>query len=263
MKKKIKNTLKNIFDSFGYKILKNHYYNQLVQNTKQATKINVNSKSNLLESFFTLLKNQNFSPKTIYDIGANKGYWTYECLKYYPNADYYLFEPQLNLKDDIHTLLKGHDNIHLFSVGLGDVNDVLKFTIHERDDSCSFSFTEQEAKAKGFKQIELPIVRLDSFVRDKDLNPPDILKIDAEGLDLKVLEGAISLLNDIEVVMLEVAIVNNRMENTALNVLNYLHDKGFKLFDITDMNRPFPNQVLWLCEFVFIKTGGVLDKNYR
>ena len=261
--KKIKNKLKNIFDSFGYKVLKKHHYNQLIQNTMKYNETNKYSKNNLLESFFTLLINQNYFPETIYDIGANKGTWTYESLKYFPKATYYLFEPQINLKNDINTLLKGYDYVHLFSVGLGEVNDVLKFTIHERDDSCSYSFTEEEAKLKGFKQIELPIVRLDSFVKDKDLNPPDILKIDAEGLDIKVLEGATSLLENVEVIMLEVAIVNNRMENTALNVLNYLDDKGFKIFDITDMNRPFTNQVLWLCEFVFIKTGGFLDKNYR
>lgn len=262
MKKLFKNIIKKIVNKLGYKISKTEAFNKSLIN-KNVKKINTISKNNLLKDFYTLLKHQNYFPETIYDIGANKGTWTYECLKYFPNATYYLFEPQINLKDDINVLLKNYKNVHLFSVGVGDVNDKLSFTIHDRDDSCSYSFTEEEAKIRGFKQIELPIVRLDTFVKENKLKLPSILKIDAEGLDLKVLEGSIGILQNVEIIMVEVAIVNNRMENTALNVLNYLNDLGFKLFDITDMNRPFSNKVLWLCEYVFIKKGGNLDKNYR
>ena len=255
MKKKIKKIVKKL----GYTLVNNESFNKLVNNKNQ----NIYSKNQLLYSFFTLLKNQNYYPETIYDIGANKGTWTNECLKYFPKSTYYLFEPQINLKDDINTLLKGYENVRLFSVGVGDINDSLNFTMHERDDSCSYTFTEDEAKEKGFKQIKLPIVRLDSFVKDNALKTPNLLKIDAEGLDLKVLEGSLGVLKNVEIIMVEVAIVHPGMENTALNVLNYLDLKGFKLFDITDINRPFLNQVLWLSEFVFIKKGGVLDKNYR
>ncbi|MFL1012248.1 FkbM family methyltransferase [Flavisericum labens] len=260
MKKLFKNIIKKTVNNLGYEISKTEAFNKAIIN--KNVKINTFSKKNLLDNFFSILINQNYHPETIYDIGANKGTWTSECLKYFPNASYYLFEPQIDLKDDINALLKDYKNVHLFSVGLGEVNDVFKFTIHDRDDSCSYSFSEEEAKTRGFKQIELPIVRLDSFAKDNKLKLPNILKIDAEGLDLKVLKGAEGVLQDVEIIMVEVAIVNHRMENTALNILNYLNGKGFKLFEITDINRPFENKVLWLCEFVFIKKEGVLDKNY-
>ncbi|MNR09792.1 hypothetical protein D3C85_1260110 [compost metagenome] len=183
-------------------------------------------------------------------------------MKYFPNANYYLFEPQINLKKDIDLRFKDLKNIQLFSVGVGNVNDELNFTIHERDDSCTFSFSEQEARNRGFEQIKMPIVKLESFVKENNLKTPSILKIDAEGLDLEVLQGADSLLQHSEIIMVEVAVMNRRLKNTASEMLNYLNDKGFKLFDITDINRPFSNNVLWLSEFVFIKKNGVLDKNY-
>jgi len=59
-----------------------------------------------------------------------------------------------------------------------------------------------------------------------------------------------------------VGVMNKQFNNSALHVLSFMDSIGFRLFDITDLNRPFHNQVLWLCEFVFIKKGGVLDKNY-
>jgi hypothetical protein len=35
--------------------------------------------------------------------------------------------------------------------------------------------------------------------------------------------------------------------------------KGYRLFDISDLNRPFQPRVLWLVELVFIKNNGIID----
>ncbi len=35
--------------------------------------------------------------------------------------------------------------------------------------------------------------------------------------------------------------------------------KGYCLFDITDLNRPWEKPVLWLVELVFVRKGGRLD----
>ncbi|MFH4964287.1 FkbM family methyltransferase [Gaetbulibacter sp. M235] len=258
MKKLLKKTIKKTINRIGYKILKNENYNELVVNRIS----NTYAKNNLLDNFFNLLINQNYYPMTIYDIGANKGTWTKECLKYFPSATYYLFEPQINLKKDIDFLFSDKKNIQLFSVGVGNTSGELDFTIHERDDSCSFRFLEEEAIQRGFKQIKVPIVKLDNFAIEKKLIYPSILKIDAEGLDLEVLQGAKNLVQKTEIIMIEVGVMNKNINNSVLKVMEYLDQIGFRFFDITDLNRPFENNVLWLCEFVFIKKKGVLDINY-
>ena len=43
-------------------------------------------------------KQNNFKPKHIVDVGANRGYWTKEVMKIFPNAYYTLFEPQRDLQ---------------------------------------------------------------------------------------------------------------------------------------------------------------------
>lgn len=256
MIKYLKIRAKKIIKRFGYTLSKN-------SSTKfEDNGSDVYGKNSLLNNFYKLLITQNYKPKVIYDIGANKGTWTNECLKFFPEAIYYLFEPQINLKEDINSLLGTHKNIQLFSVGVGNIDGELDFTIHERDDSCSFRFSKAEADIKGFRQVKVPIVKLDSFANEKNLKPPSILKIDAEGLDLDVLDGAKNLILETDIIMIEVAIMNKNINNSALNVLNYLDQTGFRLFDITDINRPFANKVLWLCEMVFIKKNGVLDKDY-
>jgi FkbM family methyltransferase len=223
----------------------------------------LNDKNSLLTNFYKILKKYHFNPKCIYDIGAHKGTWTLECMKHFPNAEYILFEPQLNLKTEIEKNLKGKNNYTLYSYGVGNNDGHLLFTYHDRADSCSFNISENEAIQKGYKQIKTPIIKLDNFVELNKLQRPDILKIDAEGIDLEVLSGAHNLLiENVEIVLVEVGILNYHFKNSAINVLNYMEKINFKLFDITDLNRPFGNGALWLCEFVFIKKDGKLDKDY-
>lgn len=257
MIKKFKKNIKKILNRLGYTLIRNKTFQSIGSND-----FGIYEKNDLLHNFYNVLINQNYIPTVIYDIGANKGTWTKECLEFFPNATYYLFEPQINLKRDIELIIQKNENIKLFTVGVGDTNGELDFTIHERDDSCSFRYSKFEAKQRGFKQIKASVVTLDDFVKENKLKLPSILKIDAEGLDLAVLEGGKKLVQSAEIIMIESGIMNKSIKNSALNVLNYLDQIGFRLFDVTDINRPFPNNILWLCELVFIKKGGILDKEY-
>lgn len=220
-------------------------------------------KEELLTNFYSTLLQQQYQPKVIFDVGANKGTWTKHCMHYFPEATYILFEPQLNLQSAINKSLGHFPKVQLFSVGVGSQSGRLLFTYHERDDSCTFNMDSAEAARLGYQQTELPIVALDGFVKENNLPFPEMLKIDAEGLDIEVLQGAQELIrNHVEIILVEVGVMNKQFNNSALTVLSFMDSIGFRLFDITDLNRPFKNNILWLCEFVFIKKGGVLDKNY-
>lgn len=224
-------------------------------------KINVGAqKLNLLHTFYGILNHVNFYPKHIIDVGANHGTWSREILEFFPKAQITMLEPQHWLKPSVEELLQ-NKNVKLFNVGAGDKNATLKFTIVDRDDSCNFRITSEEAQARGFKQVDVPIVTLNSLVKDNQLSIPDLLKIDAEGIDLKVLEGASDFLGITEIILVEAAVNNNVFDNTFLKVINYMEQKNYRLFEITDLNRPFPNQALWLVEIVFILKGGKLDKH--
>ena len=66
-----------------------------------------------------------------------------------------------------------------------------KFTIAKGDDSSTFILiSEEEANKQGLNQIDVNIVTLNEFIYESKIYPiPDIIKIDAEGLDLEVLKG--------------------------------------------------------------------------
>jgi FkbM family methyltransferase len=215
------------------------------------------TKEDLLRNFFQNLKKLGFDPKHIVDVGANHGTWTRFALTHFPSANYTLLEPQANLKKSVEDLLDCNPNIRWFNLGAGSKDEKLKFTISNRDDSSTFALSEAEARSLGFSQIVVPVVTLNNFIPTLKLPNPDIIKIDAEGLDLEVLQGATQFLDKCEVVLVEAGVVNHNFENSLLKVVMFMDEKGYSLFEITDLNRPFKNQVLWLVELAFVKKNGI------
>jgi FkbM family methyltransferase len=217
------------------------------------------SKQNLLHTFYNLLLKANFNPKHIIDVGANHGTWTREMIQFFPTATYSLFEPQHWMKASISDLLSSNADINFYAMGAGKKAGNLKFTLLERDDSCNFLMSSSEAKEKGYEQIEVPVITLNEFISTNNLLVPDLIKIDAEGLDLEVLEGASDFFGKTEIFLVEAGIVNKGFQNSVVSVTEFMDKKGYRLFEITDLNRPFTNQVLWLVELAFVKKGGIID----
>lgn len=246
----MKGFIQKIVNSFGYKLIRLH---------SSAPKKN-SEKQQLLHTVFNNLLQAGFQPKHIVDIGANKGHWTREALRFFPNAYYTLIEPQERLQPFFQNLLDQNNRIRYKAVGVGKEPGSFAFTIHDRDDSCSFRFTEEEAKARGYQQIQIPVITLASLAEDGSWPQPDLIKIDAEGLDEEVLQGAGRLLGSAEVFLVEATVNNKDMKNTVPRMMQEMEAKGYRLYDITDLNRPFAHEVLWLVEMAFIKRGGIVDQ---
>jgi FkbM family methyltransferase len=248
MKKIINRIIKKVFSGLGYNLEK-----------KQDKSVLGFEKDYLLFNFYSTLQAFQFEPKHIVDVGANHGTWTRQALKYFPKAHYTMVEPQDWLKPSIQDVLDKNPNVKFHSVGAGEKEGSFLFTILDRDDSCSFKFTEEEAKSKGYKQVEIPVVTLNGLLSNKDILVPDIIKIDAEGLDIEVLKGASDFFGKTEIFMVEAGVVNKMFTNSFLKLINFMDENGYRLFEITDLNRPFKPSVLWLVELVFVRKGGIID----
>ena len=251
MKKKAKKVFfkfsKPIFSKLGYQ-----------RKTQQYSPVS-NGKNSLLQTLFTNIKAMGLTPKHIIDIGANHGTWTRETLTYFPDANYTLIEPQEWLKPSFQDMLDANSKIAYYPVGAGSKEGSFKFTIVDRDDSCSFRYTEEEAKKMGYKQVDIPIITLNDLVKSNNLPIPEIVKIDAEGLDIEVLKGANELFGKTEIFMVEAGVVIKEFDNSFLKMINFMDENGYRLFEITDLNRPFNLKVLWLVELAFVKKNGIVD----
>ncbi|AXI40695.1 FkbM family methyltransferase [Sulfitobacter sp. SK011] len=207
---------------------------------------------------FSTLKSLGFSPVHIVDVGGNHGNWTRAAMVAFPSAKFSMFEPQKKLAEK-HTDLAQNEHVEIYYDGVGDFDGTAPFTFHERDDSSSFIYSAPEAKAQGLTQGEVKICKLDTAMAASEFGMPDVVKIDAEGLDLKVVDGAPETLSHAQVVLIEATVACTEYPNTAISVFQKMDELGFRLFDVTDLNRTPGRGVLWLIEAVFVRKGSRLD----
>lgn len=216
-------------------------------------------KQNLIETFIQVIKNANFNPKMIYDVGANHGSWSRLFKKHFSDTKFILIEPQAWLKTSFEDLLD--NNTKYLPIGVGETNSTMKFTINsERDDSSTFVLTNEEAINKGFKQIDVKVKNINTIIDENDGIIPDIIKIDAEGLDIEVLKGASKAIGRTEVFLVECAINCPTLKNDIKSVIEFMDRNGYRVFEITDLNRPFSNKILWLVEIAFVRKIGFFSK---
>lgn len=213
----------------------------------------INVKSGLLGRAFLHLKNKGFNPLFILDVGANHGTWTRDTLKIFPNSTYILVEPQAYLEKSVEDL-KLHSKIKFYPIGLGNQNSILEFAINQSDDSSSFRPNDSKIKGYEFRErVRVQMKTLDSFLSQENLPIPELVKIDAEGLDLEVLEGSSSIFGVTECILVEASVHQRAFQNSLLKVMNFMDERGYEIFDFTDLNRPFSNELLWLVEVMFVK----------
>jgi FkbM family methyltransferase len=212
-----------------------------------------------LDPFLKLLKRFGFAPKHILDIGANRGLWTREAIKFFPDAHYTLVEPQEHLKSHIQDLLDGGFKIRWVNAGASNCAGILPFTITSSDGSCSFAPTAEQARTAGFRQMNIPVMTVNEIVAASGQGLPDLVKIDAEGLDLKVLAGASDVLGKSDIFLVEAVLrAGGGYSNSFAAVIAFMVNAGYRLVEITDMNRSPKHDILWLCELAFLRNGSPL-----
>lgn len=205
--------------------------------------------------FFTLVKRHGFAPRRILDVGANRGNWTREALQHFPTAEFVLVEPQDQLKAHIADLLAANPRLQWINAGASDRPGTLPLTVAPRDDSSSFVLTPEQARAAGYPQIDVPVRTINEIVASTGGTIPEMVKIDAEGFDVKAFAGASDLHGKTDIFFLEAAVCATGIPNTMAAVVAAMDAAGYRMIDITDINRSPRYGVLWLCELAFMRHG--------
>lgn len=134
-----------------------------------------------------LLSSLKIKKKIIFfDVGAHVGLVQLLLKKELKNSKKFLFEPnKINFSYlKLHIKKNKINNTHLYNVGVSNKNGFLNFDQTKTVSAVSMIKNTGEFKIKTLK--------LDSFIQKKII--PNIIKIDVEGHEMSVLEGAKRLL---------------------------------------------------------------------
>jgi len=137
-------------------------------------------------------------PKIIFDIGIGKGTEADGLLQLFPGALLYGFDGYPNIYAH---LLKRHPlRLRLVRSAVGDYDGITEFNIITSTNSSSLLdlSTSQytESKSKIEQVITVPICTLDTFCTQNQINRIDILHLDAQGSEIRILKGAERLLSE-------------------------------------------------------------------
>lgn len=142
-----------------------------------------------------LLMNQFLKPNDIvFDVGANRGDWSELALHANQSIRIFAFEPIpevfQRLKNHFHSV----DNIRAFNLALSDETGQSNFYSYSNQTELSGFFDREILRNRPIKLITVPSDTLDRFCAEHNIQIIDFLKIDTEGAEWKVLNGAKELL---------------------------------------------------------------------
>lgn len=153
---------------------------------------------------FHLLLN---SQSNVVEVGANLGLHTVPIAKAVPQGKVFAFEPQRIIYQQLccNLALNNLTNVYSYRLGVSDTNTQMLI------DSChydtfwnygSFSldkgFSTEDDFAEPIQKEPIDIIKLDDFAPIARLDSLDLLKIDAEGFDVNVLNGAIDIITRLQ-----------------------------------------------------------------
>lgn len=204
-----------------------------------------------------LLKQQGFTPKTIFDVGAFNGDFSTMARQIWPDADIVCFE---GLPDKVEKLkLKfGNSNVKIVEGLVGERNDKdVKFFKVESATSVLEEQTPNDFEV-GYQTMRT----LDSCIEEFSLNNAQLLKIDTQGYEYNILKGFEKNLSKVDVVLAELNFIDiHKNVKLAFDVIQLLDAHGFVMFDICQLHRRPSDKALWQADFIFVKKESPLPKN--
>lgn len=184
--------------------------------------------------YLSHLKNNGFNPKVIYDIGACWGEWAAIAQYLWPEAKIFLFEACIDKQPFVR--LRGEYHIGILSDA--DNKEVKFYTNSEYPNGNSY-YIENSPHFSTDRYIIENTRTLDSITAELGFPPPDLIKIDVQGAEIDVLNGAKRNLQDVSHLIVELQ--------------HYEWNKGAKL---VNESLPIIERMGFKCVAPFFSSNG-------
>lgn len=124
--------------------------------------------------------------------------------------------------------LNRFNNLHLLVAAAGDRDGFVRLPQQASTDKARLSLAIKMADALDLDFI-VPIRQLDSLPEVSNLKSIDVIKIDVEGYEIQVLQGASQILEKTKHVIFESLWDTEENQLLSRNVCLYLQERGFKV----------------------------------
>ena len=202
----------------------------------------------------------------ILDVGAYRGDFTSELMHYFQKVQAILFEPSPTNFSYLTEKFIDDSNIKVFNFAISNYNDNNSFYLLENEATNSLLHPIN----KGYSKIELEIKTLDMFwYESQQFDRLDILKIDTQGNDLKVLEGARQIIRQYSPCILVEAIfvVLYQSQDSYYEMLKLMQEYDYSLIRLFNIHYGRQGQLAF-ADLFFVPNQKIerleesLDENF-
>lgn len=183
----------------------------------------------------------------IFDVGAHLGLTVDAYRDLFPNAEIHAFEPDPELAAQLAEHCAGDSRVIVNTLAVGAVPGRMSFNIcRAGGNSAIGSFldinpkneTVQNLGAERVRTMEVEVTTLDAYCRERGIGHVDFVKIDVQGFEDKVLEGAAELLGRGAVTVFQVELLLSDMYSRTLSFYDIeksLVPAGYRLHAVDDL----------------------------
>lgn len=200
------------------------------------------------------LKLLGFQPGTIIDVGI--AYGTEGLYGKFTDVQYLLIEPLAEYEQTCQELTNQYGGEYIIAAA-SDQPGELTMNVHP-DLSGSSMFNESEGKHVDGEPRVVECVTLDQVCEQKGMRGPYLIKLDTQGAELLVMDGAEKVLEKTEVVIME-AFLFQFYKGIPLihDIIAYMKQRGFVVYDVFGgINRLLDNALAQV-DLVFVKEEGM------
>ncbi|MBE7494838.1 MAG: FkbM family methyltransferase [Verrucomicrobiaceae bacterium] len=218
---RIRRTIRDLARRFGYEI--SPYDGNPMGRDSQA------------DIRFHLQAEQHPSP-LIFDVGANVGQSIDLFKKSMPGCRMISFEPCATTFELLNRKIsqEGIQGVRTENLGMGSAKG--RRTFREYSSSAMNSFLEPGADAAAYGELRresmAEITTVDDYCAENGIERIDVLKSDAQGLDLEVFQGASRMFREHRVHLVLVEVVFSAIyqkQASALELLHFMEQAGLRL----------------------------------
>lgn len=227
----LKKIINHIINFFGYEINKKN--------------------QNIINKFddWTKFLIENSKP-IIFDVGAGNGQSIKRYKKIFEFPEIHSFEPNLDEINIIKQNYSNDENLIINNIALGEKKEILEFNISHTPAHSSFNeFNKNTSWFKSRlvknnlddkkyikKKINIQTITLDDYVDKNQISNIDVLKIDTQGFEDKVLLGAQKCLKENKIKLIQLELIFSEVYNKSLQIYDVekiLIPNKYRLFGIS------------------------------
>jgi FkbM family methyltransferase len=197
------------------------------------------------------IKRLGFTPRTIVDVGVAYGTPSLESHSLYeafPKSYFVLIEPLKEFEPYMREILKKYKGEYLLTaVGARDEKQIININSRYMARSSICRRNPIELSDNGLSQREISVTTLDRLMEEHNFQPPFGLKIDTEGFEIQVIEGAPRFLQKTQFVIAEVSVMERFEGGYSFAEFIALMDRcGFSVCDILDIGRADNSEIIFM-----------------